>query len=46
MPGTFLRDCGVFPDLTLGLNFQVEHHLFPEIPRRNLRAIQPRVSEQ
>lgn len=29
--------------LTLGLNFQVEHHLFPEMPRRNLRAIQSRV---
>jgi fatty acid desaturase len=29
--------------MTLGLNFQVEHHLFPEMPRRNLRAIQSRV---
>ena len=25
------------------LNFQIEHHLFPEIPRRNLRKISARV---
>jgi fatty acid desaturase len=29
-------------DLTLGgLNYQIEHHLFPSMPRRNLRHAQP-----
>ena len=26
-----------------GLNFQVEHHLFPNMPRPNLRAVAPMV---
>ena len=33
---------GWFVDLFMGgLNFQVEHHLFPSLPRPNLRAVQP-----
>lgn len=28
-----------------GLNYQVEHHLFPSIPRCNLRKVQPMVRE-
>ncbi|MCW2888431.1 MAG: hypothetical protein QOE54_2982 [Streptosporangiaceae bacterium] len=28
-----------------GLNYQVEHHLFPSIPRPNLRKVQPLVRE-
>ncbi|KAJ3198690.1 hypothetical protein HDU67_003446 [Dinochytrium kinnereticum] len=28
-----------------GLQFQVEHHLFPRVPRHNLRAIRPLVEE-
>jgi fatty acid desaturase len=28
-----------------GLNYQVEHHLFPSVPRPNLRKIQPMVRE-
>jgi len=28
-----------------GLNYQVEHHLFPSMPRPNLRKIQPMVKE-
>ncbi|WP_131740128.1 fatty acid desaturase family protein [Actinomadura roseirufa] len=28
-----------------GLNYQVEHHLFPSIPRCNLRRVQPMVRE-
>ncbi|UFU05996.1 fatty acid desaturase family protein [Ruania halotolerans] len=28
-----------------GLNFQVEHHLFPNMPRPNLRAVAPKVRE-
>ncbi|WP_245885382.1 fatty acid desaturase family protein [Kineococcus rhizosphaerae] len=33
---------GWFVDLFMGgLNFQVEHHLFPAMPRPNLRAVQP-----
>ena len=33
---------GWFVDLFMGgLNFQVEHHLFPSMPRPNLRAAQP-----
>jgi fatty acid desaturase len=33
---------GVFTDFLLGgLNYQVEHHLFPNMPRPNLRKAQP-----
>ena len=33
---------GVFTDFLLGgLNYQVEHHLFPNMPRPNLRRAQP-----
>jgi len=33
-------------DLALGgLNYQIEHHLFPSMPRANLRRSQPLVSE-
>ncbi|MEU5883863.1 acyl-CoA desaturase [Spirillospora sp. NPDC047279] len=28
-----------------GLNYQIEHHLFPSIPRPNLRKVQPLVRE-
>ncbi|KAJ3331803.1 hypothetical protein HDU76_002151 [Blyttiomyces sp. JEL0837] len=28
-----------------GLQFQVEHHLFPRVPRHNLRAVRPLVEE-
>ncbi|HEY9291569.1 MAG TPA: acyl-CoA desaturase [Microlunatus sp.] len=28
-----------------GLNFQIEHHLFPSMPRPNLRRLQPMVRE-
>ena len=35
---------GVFTDFLLGgLNYQVEHHLFPNMPRANLRKAQPLV---
>jgi fatty acid desaturase len=37
---------GWFTDLLLGgLNYQVEHHLFPNMPRCNLRRVQPLVRE-
>ena len=37
---------GRFVDLLLGgLNYQVEHHLFPSMPRPNLRHLQPLVRE-
>lgn len=37
---------GVWVDFTLGaLNYQVEHHLFPSMPRPNLRRAQPIVRE-
>lgn len=37
---------GVWVDLILGaLNYQVEHHLFPHMPRPNLRHAQPLVRE-
>lgn len=37
---------GWFVDLFMGgLNFQVEHHLFPSMPRPNLRKAQPFVKE-
>jgi fatty acid desaturase len=33
---------GLFTDLALGgLNYQIEHHLFPSMPRANLRRAQP-----
>jgi fatty acid desaturase len=33
---------GVFTDLALGgLNYQIEHHLFPNMPRASLRRAQP-----
>jgi fatty acid desaturase len=28
-----------------GLNYQIEHHLFPSMPRPNLRHVQPMVRE-
>jgi fatty acid desaturase len=28
-----------------GLNYQIEHHLFPSMPRANLRRAQPVVEE-
>ncbi len=35
---------GVFTDFLLGgLNYQVEHHLFPNMPRANLRKAQPMI---
>jgi fatty acid desaturase len=35
-----------FTDLALGgLNYQIEHHLFPSMPRPNLRLSQPLISE-
>ena len=35
---------GAVTDFALGgLNYQVEHHLFPSMPRPNLRALQPLV---
>ena len=37
---------GRFLDAALGgLNYQIEHHLFPSMPRPNLRAAQPVVRE-
>jgi len=37
---------GRFTDLFMGgLNYQVEHHLFPSMPRPNLRRVQPIVRE-
>jgi len=37
---------GWFTDLLLGgLNYQIEHHLFPSMPRPNLRRAQPIVRE-
>jgi fatty acid desaturase len=37
---------GWLTDLALGgLNYQVEHHLFPSMPRPNLRRAQPLISE-
>jgi fatty acid desaturase len=37
---------GPFVDLLLGgLNYQIEHHLFPSMPRPNLRRAQPLVAE-
>jgi fatty acid desaturase len=35
-----------FTDLALGgLNYQIEHHLFPSMPRPNLRSSQPLIRE-
>ncbi len=28
-----------------GLNYQIEHHLFPSMPRPNLRKVQPLVRD-
>jgi fatty acid desaturase len=37
---------GRFVDLLLGgLNYQVEHHLFPSMPRPNLRRAQPLIAQ-
>jgi fatty acid desaturase len=37
---------GWFTDLLLGgLNYQIEHHLFPSMPRPSLRRAQPLISE-
>jgi fatty acid desaturase len=37
---------GWLTDLALGgLNYQIEHHLFPSMPRQNLRRAQPLVRE-
>jgi fatty acid desaturase len=37
---------GWFTDLALGgLNYQIEHHLFPSMPRPSLRLSQPLISE-
>jgi fatty acid desaturase len=37
---------GWFTDLALGgLNYQIEHHLFPSMPRANLRRAQPLVRD-
>jgi fatty acid desaturase len=37
---------GVFTDILLGgLNYQIEHHLFPSMPRPNLRRAQPLIRE-
>ncbi|KAJ3319673.1 hypothetical protein HDV06_006166 [Boothiomyces sp. JEL0866] len=39
-------DCPEWLDwLHGGLQFQVEHHLFPRLPRHNLRQVQPLVKE-
>ena len=33
---------GVLVDVAMGgLNYQIEHHLFPSMPRPNLRLVQP-----
>ena len=37
---------GPLVDLVLGgLNFQIEHHLFPSMPRPNLRRAQPLIGQ-
>jgi fatty acid desaturase len=37
---------GWFTDLALGgLNYQIEHHLFPSMPRPSLRSSQPLIRE-
>jgi fatty acid desaturase len=37
---------GIFTDFVLGgLNYQIEHHLFPSMPRPTLRQVQPIVRE-
>jgi fatty acid desaturase len=37
---------GLLTDVALGgLNYQIEHHLFPSMPCPNLRAAQPIVRE-
>ena len=45
--GTLNVTQGWFPRLNDwlfgGLNFQIEHHLFPTMPRHNLRSVSPKV---
>jgi fatty acid desaturase len=37
---------GILTDWTLGgLNYQIEHHLFPSMPRPNLRLAKPVVEQ-
>ncbi|KAI1717767.1 fatty acid desaturase domain-containing protein [Ditylenchus destructor] len=37
---------GIFIDwLWGGLNYQIEHHLFPTMPRNNLKKVMPLVQE-
>ncbi|MEU4193668.1 acyl-CoA desaturase [Kribbella sp. NPDC026611] len=37
---------GIFTDLAMGgLNYQIEHHLFPSMPRPTLRQVRPIVRE-
>ena len=37
---------GLLTDFMMGgLNYQIEHHLFPSMPRPNLRKVQPMVRE-
>ena len=37
---------GPFVDFAMGgLNYQIEHHLFPSMPRPNLKRVQPIVRE-
>jgi len=37
---------GLFVDFVMGgLNYQIEHHLFPSMPRPNLKRVQPIVRE-
>ena len=37
---------GLFVDFAMGgLNYQIEHHLFPSMPRPNLKRVQPIVRE-
>uniref|UniRef100_A0A915EN69 Fatty acid desaturase domain-containing protein n=1 Tax=Ditylenchus dipsaci TaxID=166011 RepID=A0A915EN69_9BILA len=37
---------GIFIDwLWGGLNYQIEHHLFPTMPRNNLKAVMPMIKE-
>jgi len=42
--GTKNVNPGIFMDwIAGGLNYQVEHHLFPTIPRHNLSKVKPKV---
>jgi len=40
-----VRGGGVTDWFLGGLNYQIEHHLFPSMPRPNLRLAQPLVRE-